>query len=123
MRDFLLKTLLRSTTACVYVCSLVNEKGQKDGPTERHILTRDLDHIEQFVGQWDIPGRGTFISVSTLKPNSRRVKSNAMETAFFHVDVDFKSIDITVDEAFEALKNCTHPPTLIVSSGHGLHTY
>lgn len=123
MRDFLLKTLLRNTTALIYICSLVNEKGQKDGPTERHILTRDLEHIEQFVTQWDKPGRGTFFSVSTLKPNSRRVKSNAVEMVFYHVDLDFKSIDLTIDEAIEALKNCTHPPTIINSSGHGLHAY
>ena len=123
MRDFLLKTLLRSTTACVYVCSLVNEKGQKDGPTERHILTRDLEHMDQFMAQWDILGRGMFVAVSTLLANSRRVKQNAIETVFYHLDVDLKSIDLTADEAFEALKNCTHPPTIINSSGHGLHAY
>ena len=39
MRDFLLKTLLRSTTACVYVCSLVNEKGQKEAVKALQDLT------------------------------------------------------------------------------------
>jgi len=123
VRDFLTQTLLRGTQGSVYICSLVNDRGDSSVPVERHILTRDLDHAEEFVGKWDSAGRGIFFSVSTYKPGSRRAKSNALEMVFLHLDIDLKSINITLDEVTEILKGLPKQPTFVVFSGNGLHGY
>ena len=123
MRDFLKWLFLTGTQGHVYVCSLANDKGQKDGPTERHILTRDLDHIEEFTAKWDQAGRGLYWCVSTLKPRSRRIKNNALEACFAYCDIDLKSIKLTLAEVRTVLAECPFPPSAIVFSGNGLHAY
>lgn len=123
VRKFLSKLLLDITRGEIYVCSLVNDRSKKDGPVERHILTRDLDYVEDFVAKFDQAGRGMFFSVSTFEPRSKRVKELALESCFAYCDIDLKSIHITLEDVVKLLKALPKPPTFVVFSGNGVHVY
>lgn len=106
----------------VYFATLPNER---DDPAEkigeRHILTRDIEQLERFIVKWDRAGRGLFFCVATVK--NKRNKANAQEITGAHTDVDFKSLDVTEEEVWAAIRKLRCPPTLIVRSGNGLHLY
>lgn len=123
MRDFLSQAFLSVTDTEneIYVCSLPNVKG--DEPAERHVVTRDLERIEKFAEKWDQKGRGLFFCVSTLKNNTRRVKDNVINAVMLHSDTDLKDIDVPIDEAVSAILGMAFPPTVLVLSGRGIHSY
>lgn len=122
MRKFL-KRLFGSTVGQIYICSLINDRSDRSGPRERHVLTRDFDHVEEFCNKWDVDGRGLFVSMSTFDPKSRRVKENARETPALNLDVDLKSISLSKEDVIKLLLDAACPPSVIVDSGRGIHAY
>lgn len=115
--DFL-QEMFGSCEGDMFVCSLDNVRGQS---AEQHVLTRDPARIRAFVKQYDVPGRGTFFCVSTLK--GRRQKTNAVQVGAAWADIDLKSVDLDKDAIVQRLGALERPPTRIHSSGGGLHAY
>lgn len=118
----------------VYVSSLANDDAPASEPREKRILTRDMEAIRRFVAKWDRPHRGLFFCVGTISADavpsspggSPRNKDNIVEMSVLQADIDFKDVVLGPDprsEALEALKRLPLPPTVKVSSGHGLHVY
>jgi len=106
----------------VYICSLANDRDDSSEPSERHVSTRDLADIEKFVAKWDRPKRGLFFCVGTVK-GARRAKENIAETIGLHADIDFKGINDSRADVERKLSHLPNPPSVIVSSGNGLHAY
>ena len=94
--------LLSCTVGDIYMSSLGHGG-------ERHVSTRDAQVIENFVRIEDLPYRGVYHCVSTMR--GRRSKENARECAFLHADIDSS-------QPRPAL-----PPTMEVNSGRGKHYY
>src|SRR5215831_3814680 len=107
----------RSTDGAIYVCSLPNA-GTRGDP-ERHVLTRDPDKIKNFVERWDQKGRGLYYCVSTIAERQPRRKENCKQTTFLYVDVDFKDIECTPEEAERAVESLK--PSRMHLSGNGIH--
>jgi hypothetical protein len=59
------------TSAPVYICSLPDPQDQS-AIGERHVATRELQLVEQFVRKWDRPQRGVYFCVSTVKPGQNK---------------------------------------------------
>jgi hypothetical protein len=112
-----------STEHPVYICSFPNERNDETEPPERHVTTRILSHVTSFASKWDRPKRGLFFCVGTVKAGARRAKENIVETIGLHVDIDFKNISESRDDVMRKLAALRYPPSAIVFSGGGLHSY
>ena len=113
-----------TTTAPVWVSSLANADALEYEVGERHVATRERDAIEAFLRKWDRKNRATYFAVATVQPGvTTRNKATLAELNGLHVDIDFKSIAITPEEAEHKLQEVMHLPSKIVHSGGGLHGY
>jgi hypothetical protein len=110
------------TETPVYFCSLPNEKNDPNEPNEQHVWTRDLGAVEDFIGEWNRPGRGLFFCVSTIN-GKKRNKENVAEIPGLWADIDFKDVKETPDSILKRVKALPLPPSIIVQSGNGLHLY
>ena len=101
-----------------YLCSLPNNRSAGRIP---QIITDDPDAIAAFIHKWDIPGRGVFRCVSTLKPGAtRRALDTVDELAFVHVDVDLRTLRESRDDVLRRLRQWPIQPQ-IRDSGGGFH--
>jgi P4 family phage/plasmid primase-like protien len=107
----------------VFICSLPNDKSDRNEPGERHIATRDDTMITDFIGKWDRPGRGLFFCVSTIRTNMKRNKESVVEIPGLWADIDFKDVIDNEITILGRVKTLPLPPTTIVRSGNGLHLY
>ena len=122
--NFLASMFGATTTAPVWVSSLANADANGHEVGERHVTTRERDAIEAFLRKWDRKNRATYFAVSTVRPGATtRSKATLAELNGLHVDIDFKSIAITAEEAECKLQEVMHLPSKIVHSGGGLHGY
>lgn len=121
LKRFLNSVLLRCPLGQAYVCSLPNVKGR--GPSGRHVATRDLDQIVEWVARNDQAGRGCFFSTGTIAEGKPRRKENFRQICAVHADVDFKDVDCSPEEVREILQNLPRRPAWTVESGNGLHLY
>src|SRR5262249_44825795 len=114
-----------STAAPVFICSLPNADARDCEPGERHVTTRERDHIERFLLKWDRRRRALYFGVATLKPGATtRSKATLAELNCLHVDIDFKSVaNAGPAEIERRLRECMLLPTFVVLSGNGLHAY
>jgi hypothetical protein len=112
-----------STEAPVYLCSLANDRDDSKEPTERHVSTRDSGEVDAFIAKWDRPGRGMFFCVSTIRQGMKRNKENIAEIPGLWADIDFKDVADDRDTILRRVKALPRPPSIIVSSGNGLHLY
>jgi len=117
-----LANFFAASTGSVYACSLPNER---DVGTPAEICGRgDWTRLDDLVGQWDRPGRGTFFCVNTIMPRqARRAKETVAEIVALHADVDFDKISATPQEAETKLSQLLLLPSYLVASGNGLHAY
>lgn len=111
-----------STSAPVYLCSLANDRDDTGEPGERHVCTRDADDITRFVAKWDRAKRGLFFCVGTVN-GQRRAKEHVAEIIGLHADIDFKGIIDPPADVPKKLANLRLPPSVVVSSGNGIHAY
>ena len=128
----MIASLLSGTQGLIFINSLLNEWSD-DGSEERHVVSRDPQRLLKFIRKWDIPGRAVYFCVGTIrkpgtkpvppKPGSLRRKENIGEMAFASSDVDLKDLDLTRDEALDAINTLELAPSVIVWSGHGFHLY
>jgi hypothetical protein len=56
-----------STEAPVFLASLPNPGARGSEPSERHLVTRDIDVIEAFRRKWDRPGRALYFCTATYR--------------------------------------------------------
>jgi hypothetical protein len=117
--DFI-KTVFGPTTEMpVHFCSLGNERDGKHSP--RMLNTRNPDEVTSFMKKFDIPERGMFYCVGTLKQGAeKRNKENIAEIAMLFADIDLKDVDEPVEEIIRKLKLLKYPPSAIVASGNGV---
>ena len=73
--------------------------------------------------KWDVQGRALYFCVNTIKKGKRRNKANVAELCCLHADLDFKGIVEGRKRIEDVLADLPHPPSCVVASGHGLHTY
>jgi AAA domain/RepB DNA-primase from phage plasmid len=122
--NFLADFFGAATHSPVYLSSLPNAdtKGREIG--ERRVLTREHEHIAGFLRKYDRAGRALYFAVATLKPGSAtRSKKTLDELCCLHVDIDFKAIVISPEEAEHKLRQIMLLPSKVVHSGGGLHAY
>jgi len=101
-----------------YLCSLPNKRSAGRIP---QIITDDPEAIAAFTHKWDIPGRGVFRCVSTLKPGAtRRALDTVDELAFVHVDVDLRTLRESRNQVLKQLRQWPIQPQ-IRDSGGGFH--
>ncbi|EIG62294.1 DNA primase family protein [Bradyrhizobium sp. WSM1253] len=123
--DFL-KAPLAHTTGNAYVCSFTNER---ELGAERHVIGRNFAQVQGFMEEWDIPGRGMFVCVSTQKEGTqKRNKENCKETNAAHCDIDFKGVDLLGNEdargfVLKQIARLKYQPSAIIFSGNGVHLY
>jgi hypothetical protein len=110
--DFLAKLFGPTTVGRVFVCSLQNV--QKTDERTPSIVTRNPIHISGFARKYDVPGRGVFFCVATLR-GERRVKDGLCEITCAHCEID------NTDES--VLARLALRPSAIVHSGRGFHLY
>jgi P4 family phage/plasmid primase-like protien len=118
--DFI-KSQFEHTEGPVNVCVLKNDsKGA--GAT---ITSRDPAVIDAFIRKQDKPGQSVYFCVSTLSAEGEiHAKGNAVELAFAHADTDMKDIiNETPESALAKIRALKYPPSRIVWSGHGWHSY
>lgn len=118
----IIERLLAGTTGNAYICSINPDRESNARDRERRVADRDARVIQDFAQTNDVPGRGTFFCVSTVK-RSKRNKDNVVETPFLFADIDFKSVEGTKEEVLISLQGLDLPPSLIVFTGNGYHAY
>jgi len=121
---FLNTLFARSSNGLLFATSLANDKALAQKLVPRQMVTRDIENICKFMLGYDQPGRATYICVATLRDDvNRRAKANLAELVCLHADLDFKGIAATPDDIERVLAELPHQPSIVVSSGHGLHAY
>jgi RecA-family ATPase len=123
--EFLKSMFGASTAAPVYICSLPNSDAEGREVGERHVATRDPEHVEAFRGKWDRKDRGLYFAVATVKAGATaRKKETLDELNCLHVDIDFKSvINAGPVEIERRLRETMCLPSFVTLSGNGLHAY
>jgi hypothetical protein len=102
-----------------YFCSLPNEK--KAGRIPR-LISDDPKAIAAFVKRWDVPGRGVYCCINPLRLGAtRRAVDTVGVIERLPVDIDFKDLAATPEEAEQRLQSLPLQPTWIRRSGGGLH--
>jgi hypothetical protein len=91
------------------------------------------DELQQFIQNYDHPGRALYRTVAQLKqdkeafeadPNHYRCKRNVSDLLWIFGETDFKDHpDIPPEEIQRRLLAMQPAPTMLVASGHGLHSY
>jgi putative DNA primase/helicase len=86
--------------------------------------TRDPQIVHDLCEAYDGAGRGIFFGVCT-RINGRHSgkREDLAELPGLWVDIDYYKLGITLEEALAALRLCPLVPTIIISSGGGLHVY
>ncbi|OSJ21234.1 hypothetical protein BSZ19_48265 [Bradyrhizobium japonicum] len=123
-----LKALFAYTDTAIYICSFPNERGDPAQVGERHVTTRKPGEITAFLKKWDKPGRGAFVCIASLREGAqKRNKENIAQTVCLHADIDFKNVDLLgADPLSDVLRHLARLrilPSIIVSSGGGVHAY
>ena len=123
--DFL-REYFRGTEGAVFVCSYRNPDSKLPKGELGKIVTRDPGAVSKFVVSRDKPEHenGIYFSTATYKPDViSRVSENCLQFVSLFADVDDKNHELKRDVVLALLENAESPPTLIVSSGHGLQPY
>ena len=102
-----------------YFCSLPNP-GEPGHP--KILNSADEALIARWIKAEDRPGFGVYYCPNPLKPGAtKHGKENTAAISFIYVDIDFKDVTESADEAEQRITDLLLRPTLIVNSGHGRH--
>ena len=122
--EFLAAFFDATSSASIYVCSLLNERDNGQSGEAKLVGRGDFAHIDTFVQKHDLAGRGTFFCVNTVQPKqSRRTKETIAEIVALHADIDLDKVALPTDEVRRRIAQLQMPPTWVVFSGHGFHLY
>ena len=95
----------------------------REHPDEDPVIDRPED-IEAFLRKWDRPDRAAYFCTATVQAGAMtRSKATLAELNGLHIDIDFKSITISAEEAERKLQQLMLLPSKVVASGGGLHAY
>jgi hypothetical protein len=117
-REFV-EFLLKDTTHPIWISSLPNEKGTLE-IGERHVLTRDINRLLDFVDKWDVQGRAVYYCASTINGHRRTIET-AAEIKFLFADIDFKDVVEPPDQIRKIINQLKMPPSRIHFAGNGFH--
>lgn len=91
---------------------------------EKRVATRDIATVIAHAERHDRPGRAVYACVNMLRSTEQRRSKEALGLLVtVHVDLDFKDVAATPDEAMAAVANLRIQPTMCVMSGGGAHLY
>jgi P4 family phage/plasmid primase-like protien len=115
-----LGSLFAFTEHAVELRSCTNLPG---GPGLSH-FGRDPDDIILHLQRHDVLGRAMYIGLGTRrKGRTKGNRANVMENTCAWTDIDCLKLGLTKDEVRAKLQSCLFPPSFIVDSGGGLHSY
>jgi hypothetical protein len=123
--DFL-REHFRGAEGKVFFCCYRNTDSKLAKGELGKIITRDPNAVSKFIAERDKREHenGVYFSTATYKPEViSRDGENCLQFVSLFADVDDKNHGISRDMALALLENTESPPTLIVSSGHGLQPY
>jgi hypothetical protein len=76
--EFIARLFGPVSEAPVYLASLANGEDKASEPGERHVITREIADIEDFVARLDRPRRGLFFCVATVAADAKRRAKNTI---------------------------------------------
>jgi hypothetical protein len=125
---FITTMFAASETARVFIGSRPNDAAEDiDSPYEKRFINKPSTAAElpEFLTTWDRPGRAMYFCVGILQDTAtKRRKEFIKESVCLHADIDLKNVDIdSRDDVLRKLRSMRCPPSIIVASGHGFHTY
>ena len=114
-----LSAFFRDTAETVELRALRNLGG-----AEKPIFTRNPDDVVAYCQHHNRLGNGIFFGLATR--DSQRLggkREHCRELPCLWAEIDIHKFGMTVEEACLILLSCPLPPSVIVSSGRGLHVY
>ena len=95
-----------------------------DGGAGRSLFGGELIDVEHHCKIWDRPGCGVFFACCTrIRGRSSGTRADIHELVAVWVDIDIYKLGLTRDTVLSLLRSCPLRPTVIVSSGGGIHAY
>ena len=102
----------------------VELRAVKDEGGAISVFTRDPEIVSVFLTRHDGAGRGVYFGVATRTPGTARGdRAHCTMLPALWVDGDYRKSGVDREEAMAALMTLPHPPSCIVASGGGLHSY
>jgi P4 family phage/plasmid primase-like protien len=93
------------------------------GPRGR-MHTRDPDRLLPFLQRYDVAGVAVYFGTCTRIGGAHQGRREHLASAVgLWVDIDCYKLEISVEDAVRALRQCPMPPTVIIGSGGGVHAY
>jgi putative DNA primase/helicase len=114
-----LSAFFRDTEQAVELRALRN-----NGGATQPIFTRNSDEVVAYCQHYDGLGWGLYFGLATRDSlNLGGKRDNLRELPCLWAEIDIHKFGMSVNEAVAILLACPLPPSLIVSSGRGLHVY
>lgn len=117
-------TLYGQARGCEGVHAFVTALDPSIPGGEKRVATRELPTVIGHAERHDRPGRGVYACVNMLRASEQKRSKDALGLLVaVHVDLDFKDIEASPEEALAAVAGLSVQPTMCVFSGGGLHLY
>jgi len=114
-----LSAFFRDTEQAVELRALRN-----NGGATQPLFTRDPDEVVAYCQHYDGLGWGVYFGLATRDSlNLGGKRENLRELPCLWAEIDIHKFGMSVEQAVAILLACPLPPSLIVSSGRGLHVY
>ena len=109
--EFLAAFFDATSSASIYVCSLLNERDNGQSGEAKLVGRGDFAYIDTFVQRHDLAGRGTFFCVNTVQPKqSRRTKETIAEIVALHADIDLDNVACQPTRSDAGSRSCKCRP-------------
>jgi len=114
-----LSAFFRGTEQAVELRALRN-----NGGATQPLFTRNPDEVVAYCQHYDGLGWGVYFGLATRDSlNLGGKRENLRELPCLWAEIDIHKFGMSVEQAVAILLSCPLPPSLIVSSGRGLHVY
>jgi len=114
-----LSAFFRDTEQAVELRALRN-----NGGATQQLFTRNPDEVVAYCQHYDGLGWGLYFGLATRDSlNLGGKRENLRELPCLWAEIDIHKFGMSVEQAVAILLSCPLPPSLIVSSGRGLHVY
>ena len=117
-----LTDFFKYSSGAVYICSLANERGAGKPAIA---CGNNWDRMDELILQkWSVPDRGSFFCPNTIVPGqATRSKDTVCEITSLFIDIDHDKVDMAPDVILRVLETLQYPPSKVIHSGHGFHSY
>jgi hypothetical protein len=116
----------RGTAGCVYVGAIRNSDSKLQRGEIAHIVGRGRSNVDAFITAHDKPEHevALYFCTGTLRAgHTERSKDDCQEFVSLFADTDDHNHELDRDRVIAAFESCECPPTMIISSGHGLQPH